>query len=88
MASGSCENRGRNQGKIGAWNRLSTVHLVDADSGGVAERYLYDPYGKVTVLNGASGAEKDLNVAGLVLCRARHLSGSVPSEITRPLGLK
>jgi hypothetical protein len=54
----------------------------------VVERYLYDPYGKVTVLNGASGAEKDPNVAGLVLCRARHLSGSVPSEITRPLGLK
>ena len=28
----------------------------------MVERYLYDPYGKVTVLNGASGAEKDPNV--------------------------
>jgi len=42
---------------------FNTTALIDANSGGVVERYLYDPYGKVTVLNGASGAEKDPNVA-------------------------
>ena len=42
---------------------FNTTALVDANSGGVVERYLYDPYGRVTVLNGASGAEKDPNVA-------------------------
>jgi RHS repeat-associated protein len=42
---------------------FNTTALVDANSGGVVERYLYDPYGKVTVLNGAAGAEKDPNVA-------------------------
>jgi len=34
------------------WN---TTALVDAASGHVVERYLYDPYGKVTVLNGETG---------------------------------
>ena len=42
---------------------FNTTALVDANSGGVVERYLYDPYGRVTVLNGAAGAEKDPNVA-------------------------
>jgi len=42
---------------------FNTTALVDANSGSVVERYLYDPYGRVTVLNGASGAEKDPNVA-------------------------
>jgi len=42
---------------------FNVTALVDANSGSVVERYLYDPYGKVTVLNGASGAEKDPNVA-------------------------
>jgi RHS repeat-associated protein len=41
---------------------FNTTALIDANSGQVVERYLYDPYGKVTVLNGASGAEKDPNV--------------------------
>jgi len=30
---------------------FNTTALVDANSGSVVERYLYDPYGKVTVLN-------------------------------------
>jgi len=42
---------------------FNTTALVDANSGSVVERYLYDPYGKVTVLNGATGAEKDPNVS-------------------------
>ena len=42
---------------------FNTTALIDANSGGVVERYQYDPYGKVTVLNGASGAEKDPNVS-------------------------
>jgi RHS repeat-associated protein len=41
---------------------FNTTALIDANSGGVVERYLYDPYGKPTVLNGAAGAEKDPNV--------------------------
>jgi RHS repeat-associated protein len=41
---------------------FNTTALIDANSGAVVERYQYDPYGKVTVLNGASGAEKDPNV--------------------------
>jgi len=40
---------------------FNTTALVDANSGSVVERYLYDPYGKVTVLNGA--ADADPNVA-------------------------
>ena len=42
---------------------FNTTALIDANSGAVVERYQYDPYGKMTVLNGASGAEKDPNVA-------------------------
>jgi len=41
---------------------FNTTALIDANSGQVVERYQYDPYGKVTVLNGATGAEKDPNV--------------------------
>jgi len=41
---------------------FNTTALIDANSGQVVERYQYDPYGKVTVLNGASGAEKDPSV--------------------------
>ena len=43
-------------------NRNVTA-LLNASTGSVVERYLYDPYGRVTVLNGAAGAEKDPNVA-------------------------
>ena len=33
---------------------------VATDTGGDAvERYIYDPYGKVTILNGANGVDKD-----------------------------
>ena len=42
---------------------FNTTALIDANSGQVVERYQYDPYGKVTVLNGASGAEKDPSVS-------------------------
>jgi RHS repeat-associated protein len=42
---------------------FNTTALIDANSGAVVERYQYDPYGRPTVLNGASGAEKDPNVS-------------------------
>ena len=42
---------------------FNTTALIDANSGAVVERYQYDPYGKVTILNGATGAEQDPNVA-------------------------
>jgi len=42
---------------------FNTTALIDANSGAVVERYQYDPYGKVTVLNGAAGAEKDPSVS-------------------------
>jgi RHS repeat-associated protein len=35
--------------------------LVDADTGDVVERYMYDAYGKATVLNGANGTDPDVN---------------------------
>jgi len=38
------------------WN---VTALVDAETGGVVERYMYDPYGKATVLNGESGYDAD-----------------------------
>jgi RHS repeat-associated protein len=38
--------------------QFNVTGLIEPD-GDVVERYMYDPYGKVTVLNGASGADKD-----------------------------
>jgi RHS repeat-associated protein len=40
------------------WN---VTALVDAETGEVVERYMYDPYGKATVLNGANGTDPDVN---------------------------
>jgi RHS repeat-associated protein len=39
---------------------MNVTALVNTD-GDVAERYVYDPYGKVTVLNGAYGADPDVD---------------------------
>ena len=36
---------------------FNVTALVDASDGDVVERYAYDPYGKVTVLNGADDAD-------------------------------
>ncbi len=36
----------------------------DSDLGKVVERYRYDPYGKVTVLNGADGIDPDTTPGG------------------------
>ena len=40
------------------WN---VTALVDAATGDVVERYMYDAYGKATVLNGANGTDPDVN---------------------------
>ena len=39
--------------------QFNTTALV-TPAGAVAERYMYDPYGKVTVLNGAAGTDPDV----------------------------
>ena len=39
---------------------MNVTAVVDADTGAVVERYAYDPYGKVIVLNGASGTDPDV----------------------------
>jgi RHS repeat-associated protein len=38
------------------WN---VTALVDAATGNVVERYMYDPYGKVTILDGTTGGQTD-----------------------------
>ena len=38
---------------------FNVTALVDAETGEVVERYMYDPYGKVKVLNGESGYDAD-----------------------------
>jgi len=37
---------------------MNVTALVDT-GGDAVERYIYDPYGKVTILNGANGVDKD-----------------------------
>ncbi len=39
--------------------QFNVTSLVDASTNDVAERYAYDPYGKVTALNGADGSDGD-----------------------------
>jgi len=38
---------------------FNVTALVDAETGEVVERYMYDPYGKATVLNGENGYDAD-----------------------------
>jgi RHS repeat-associated protein len=38
---------------------FNVTAVVDADTGDVVERYVYDPYGKVTILDGQTGGQTD-----------------------------
>ncbi len=40
---------------------MNVTAVVDGTDGDVVERYAYDPYGRVTVLNGENGADADVN---------------------------
>ena len=40
---------------------MNVTAVVDGSDGDVVERYAYDPYGRVTVLNGEDGTDPDVD---------------------------